>query len=79
MENTRGREFPCFLSRENDLEAVREEYFNPRLAEEEINEDEDFSDNSSGSKRIDIKLLPSSLTKCKLWKMYHDASLLLAM
>ena len=27
-----------------------------------------------GFKRIDVKLLPSSLTKCKLWKMYHDAS-----
>ena len=47
MENTRGREFPCFLSRENNLESVREEYFNPRLAEEEVNEDKDFSDDSS--------------------------------
>ena len=28
----------------------------------------------SGFKRIDVKLLPSSLTKCKLWKMYQDAS-----
>jgi len=27
-----------------------------------------------GFKQIDVKLLPSSLTKCKLWKMYHDAS-----
>ena len=47
MENTRGHEFPCFLSQENDLEAVQEEYFNPRLAEEEVDEDEDFSDDSS--------------------------------
>ena len=36
MKNTQGREFPCFLSRENDLESVQEEYFNPRLAEEEL-------------------------------------------
>ena len=27
-----------------------------------------------GFKRIDVKLLLSSLTKCKLWKMYQDAS-----
>jgi len=27
-----------------------------------------------GFKWIDVKLLPSSLTKCKLWKMYHDES-----
>ena len=26
-------------------------------------------------KRIDVKLLPSSLTNCKLWKMYQDASI----
>jgi len=32
MENTQGHEFPCFLSRENDLKSVQEEYFNPRLA-----------------------------------------------
>ena len=36
MENTQRREFPCFLSREIDLESVQEEYFNPRLAEEEV-------------------------------------------
>ena len=47
MDNTRGGEFPCFLPQENDLESVQEEYFNPRLAEEEVNEDEDFSDDSS--------------------------------
>ena len=47
MENTQVHEFPCFLSRENDLESVQEEYFNPRLAEEEVNEDEEFSDDSS--------------------------------
>ena len=47
MENTQRREFPCFLSREIDLESVQEEYFNPRLAEEEVIEDEDFSDDSS--------------------------------
>ena len=49
MENTQGQEFPCFLSRENDLESLQEEYFNPRLAEEEVDEDEDedFSDDSS--------------------------------
>ena len=47
MENTQGHKFPCFLSRENDLESVQEEYFNPRLAEEEFNEDKDFSDDSS--------------------------------
>ena len=27
-----------------------------------------------GFKRIDVKLLPSSLTKCKLWRLYQDAS-----
>jgi len=26
-----------------------------------------------GFKRIDVKLLPSSLTKCKLWKTYKDS------
>lgn len=55
MENTQGHEFPCFLSRENDLESLQEEYFNPRLAEEEVDEDEDFSDDSSdGEAGFDI-------------------------
>lgn len=47
MENTQGHEFPSFLSWGNDLESVEEKYFSARLAEEEVKEDEDFSDNSS--------------------------------
>lgn len=35
------------MSRENDLEFVKEEYFNFRFVEEEVNEDEDFFDDSS--------------------------------
>ena len=54
MENTQGHEFPCFLW-ENDLESLQEEYFNPRLAEEEVDEEEDFSDDSSdGEAGFDI-------------------------
>jgi len=50
MENPQGHKFPIFLSQENDLEPVQEEYFSRRLAEEEVNEVNNFSDNSSHNK-----------------------------
>ena len=62
MENTQSHEFPCFLSRENDLESVQGEYFNLRLAEEEVNEEEDFSHDSTDDETgFDIDLEFSEL------------------
>ena len=43
MEYTQCQEFSYFLSREDDLKSVEEEYFNPRPGDE----DEDCSDYSS--------------------------------
>ncbi|KAL9970472.1 hypothetical protein ACROYT_G022850 [Oculina patagonica] len=48
-----SQEFSYFLSRENDLESVEEEYFNPRPAEEQGDEDEVCSDYSSDEYEFD--------------------------